>query len=106
MANTDEIDRRVQNTEMAMMIAKGAQQQRKDGCARRQADRREAAACPDQHGLWQAEEGSKVLPRNQYTAIRDDKPKTKEEAKRPEFKVCKVATDAIITEGIDIGTVH
>ena len=28
MANPDEIDRRVQNTEMAMMIAKGAQQQR------------------------------------------------------------------------------
>jgi ParB family transcriptional regulator, chromosome partitioning protein len=25
-------------------------------------------------------EGSKVLPRNQYTAIRDDKPKSKEEA--------------------------
>ncbi len=28
MANPDEIDRRVQNTEMATMIAKGAQQQR------------------------------------------------------------------------------
>ena len=28
MANPDEIDRRVQGTEMAMMIAKGAQQQR------------------------------------------------------------------------------
>jgi len=28
MANPDEIDRRVQNTEMAMMLAKGAQQQR------------------------------------------------------------------------------
>ena len=28
MSNPDEIDRRVQNTEMAMMIAKGAQQQR------------------------------------------------------------------------------
>ena len=28
MANPEEIDRRVQNTEMAMMIAKGAQQQR------------------------------------------------------------------------------
>ncbi|WP_263415226.1 hypothetical protein [Terriglobus albidus] len=51
-------------------------------------------------------EGSKVLPRNQYTAIRDEKPKSKEEAKRPEFKVCKFATDAIITEGNDVGTVH
>ena len=46
-------------------------------------------------------EGSPVLPRNKYTAIRDDKPKSKDEAKRPEFKVCKFATDAIITEGSD-----
>jgi len=52
------------------------------------------------------QEGSKVLPRNQYTAIRDEKPKTKDEAKRPEFKVCKFTTDAIITEGSDVGTVH
>ena len=52
------------------------------------------------------QEGSKVLPRNQYTAIRDEKPKTKEEAKRPEFKACKFTTDAIITEGSDVGTVH
>lgn len=51
-------------------------------------------------------EGSPVLPRNKYTAIRDDKPKSNDEAKRPEFKVCKYATDAIITEGMDIGTVH
>jgi ParB family chromosome partitioning protein len=52
------------------------------------------------------EEGSKVLPRNQYIAIRDEKPKTKEEAKRPEFKVCKFTTEAIIAEGSDVGTVH
>jgi ParB family chromosome partitioning protein len=52
------------------------------------------------------QEGSKVLPRNQYTAIRDEKPKTKDEAKRPEFKACKFTTDAIITEGSDVGTVH
>ncbi|MDR3723873.1 MAG: hypothetical protein P4K83_05225 [Terracidiphilus sp.] len=51
-------------------------------------------------------EGSPVLPRNRYTAIRDDKPKSNDEAKRPEFKVCKYATDAIITEGTDVGTVH
>jgi ParB family transcriptional regulator, chromosome partitioning protein len=53
-----------------------------------------------------AGEGSKVLPRNQYTAIRDEKPNSKEEAKRPEFKVCKFTTDAIITEGADVGTLH
>jgi ParB family chromosome partitioning protein len=51
-------------------------------------------------------EGSPVLPRNKYTAIRDDKPKSNDEAKRPEFKVCKYATDAIVTEGSDVGTVH
>jgi ParB family chromosome partitioning protein len=51
-------------------------------------------------------EGSPVLPRNKYTAIRDDKPKSKDEAKQPEFKVCKFATDAIITEGSGIGTIQ
>jgi ParB family chromosome partitioning protein len=52
------------------------------------------------------QEGSKVLPRNQYTAIRHEKPKSKEEAKRPEFKVCKFTTDAIIAEGSEVGTIH
>ena len=51
-------------------------------------------------------EGSPVLPRNKYTAIRDDKPKSKDDAKRPEFKACKFTTEAIITEGTDVGTVH
>ena len=51
-------------------------------------------------------EGSPVLPRNTYTAIRDDKPKSKDDAKRPEFKVCKFTTEAIITEGSDVGTIH
>jgi len=51
-------------------------------------------------------EGSPVLPRNKYTAIRDDKPKSKDESKRPEFKACKFTTEAIITEGSDVGTIH
>ncbi len=51
-------------------------------------------------------DGSPVLPRNKYTAIRDDKPKSKDDAKRPEFKVCKFTTEAIITEGSDLGTIH
>jgi hypothetical protein len=51
-------------------------------------------------------EGSTVLPRNKYTAIRDDKPKSKDDAKRPEFKVCKFTTEAIITEAGDVGTLH
>ena len=51
-------------------------------------------------------DGSQVLPRNKYTAIRDDKPKSKDDAKRPEFKVCKFTTKAIITEGTGVGTIH
>jgi ParB family chromosome partitioning protein len=55
-------------------------------------------------------EGSPVLPRNKYTAIRplpnSGKPKSKDDAQRPEFKLCRFATDAIITEGSDIGTMH
>ena len=51
-------------------------------------------------------EGSATLPRNKYVAIRDEKPKSKDEAQRPEFKVCKFTTEAIITEGSDVGNVH
>ena len=51
-------------------------------------------------------EGGPVLPRNKYTAIRDDKPKSKDEAKRSEFKACKFTTEAIITEGSEVGTIH
>ena len=54
----------------------------------------------------QQKEGSAVLPRNKYTVIRDDRPKSKEEAKRPEFKECKFTAEAIITEGSDVGTLH
>jgi ParB family transcriptional regulator, chromosome partitioning protein len=52
------------------------------------------------------QEGSPLLPRNKYTAIRDDRPKSKDDAKRPEFKECKYTTEAIITEGSDVGTIH
>lgn len=51
-------------------------------------------------------DGSPLLPRNKYTAIWDGKPKSQNEAKRPEFKVCKFTTEGIITEGADLGTVH
>ena len=47
-------------------------------------------------------EGSAVLPRNKYTAIRDDKPRSEDDAKRPEYKVCKFTTEAIITEGTNV----
>ena len=51
-------------------------------------------------------EGSHVLPRNKYTAIQEEKPKDKQQAQRPEFKTCKFTTEAIITEGRDVGTIH
>ena len=54
----------------------------------------------------QQREGSPVLPRNQYVAIREDKPKDKEQAQRPEFKSCKYTTEAIVAEGEGQGTMH
>ena len=51
-------------------------------------------------------EGSAVLPRNKYTSIRDDKPQSKDDAQRPEYKSCKFTTEAIITVGSDVGTIH
>jgi ParB family chromosome partitioning protein len=52
------------------------------------------------------QEGSPVLPRNKYVAIRDERPKNKEEAQRPEYKTCKYTTEAIIAEGSDKGEMH
>ena len=49
------------------------------------------------HG--QQKEGSPVLPKNKYVAIREDKPADKEQAKWPQFKTCKDTTEAIIAEG-------
>ncbi len=51
----------------------------------------------------QQKEGSPTLPRNKYTEVRTDKPTTKEEAMRPEFKHCKFTTEAIVSDGIDKG---
>jgi ParB family chromosome partitioning protein len=72
--------------------------------ARKIADKPQLVQISTAYGKQQ--EGSKILPRNQYTTIRDDKPKSEDEAKRPEFKVCKFTTEAIITEGNDVGTIH
>jgi ParB family chromosome partitioning protein len=54
----------------------------------------------------QQKEGSTTIPRNKYTEIRDEKPKSKDQAKRPEFKVCKFTTEAIVTDGNEVGTVR
>jgi ParB family transcriptional regulator, chromosome partitioning protein len=51
----------------------------------------------------QQKEGSTTLPRNKYTEIRSEKPTTKAETTRPEFKTCKYTADAIVSEGIDKG---
>ena len=51
----------------------------------------------------QQKEGSATLPRNKYTEVRTDKPTSKQEATRPEFKHCKFTTEAIVSEGIDKG---
>jgi ParB family chromosome partitioning protein len=44
-----------------------------------------------------------TCPRNKYVEVRQEKPKTKEEATRPEFKTCKYTTEAIVSEGIEKG---
>jgi ParB family chromosome partitioning protein len=49
---------------------------------------------------------SPVLPRSKYVAIREEKPKDKELAQRPEYKTCKFTTEAIIAEGSDKGTIR
>jgi ParB family chromosome partitioning protein len=51
----------------------------------------------------QQKEGSTTIPRNKYVEVRQEKPKTKEEATRPEFKTCKYTTEAIVTEGGEKG---
>ncbi|SNS80162.1 chromosome partitioning protein, ParB family [Granulicella rosea] len=51
-------------------------------------------------------EGGSVLPRNKYVAIREDQPKDKEQAKRPEFKTCKFTAEAIVAEGEGQGTMQ
>jgi ParB family chromosome partitioning protein len=52
------------------------------------------------------QDGSAVIPRSQYTPIQEEKPKDKEQAKRPEYKTCKFTTEAIIAEGSGKGTTH
>jgi ParB family transcriptional regulator, chromosome partitioning protein len=57
-------------------------------------------------GYQKPQEGSTALPRGKYVAIQEDKPKTKEDAQRPEYKVCKFTTEAIVAEGSGKGTTH
>jgi ParB family chromosome partitioning protein len=79
---------------------------REGGGARAEADRSQAGACADQHGLRQQQEGSKIITRSKYVEIKSEKPDTPEKAKWPEFKTCKYTTEAIVSEGIDKGEVR
>lgn len=54
----------------------------------------------------QQPEGSVTLPRNRYTEIRAEKPADREQAKRPEFKSCKFTTEAIVTDGTEVGSLR
>lgn len=57
-------------------------------------------------GYAKPKEGSPILSRRQYVAIQDEKPKSKADAERPEFKTCRYTTEAIIAEGEGKGTTH
>ncbi|HUN82723.1 MAG TPA: ParB/RepB/Spo0J family partition protein [Terracidiphilus sp.] len=48
-------------------------------------------------------DGSPAIPRNKYVEIRQDKPKGKSERDWPEYKTCKYAAEAIVTEGTEKG---
>lgn len=52
------------------------------------------------------QEGSTIVPRGKYVAIHEAKPKDKQQAQRPEYKVCKFTTEAIIADGEGKGTTH
>jgi ParB family chromosome partitioning protein len=53
------------------------------------------------HG--QPAEGSPILPRNQYVAIREDQPQNKFQREVPEYKICKCVTEAIVVDGAGKG---
>lgn len=57
-------------------------------------------------GYGKQPEGSAIVPRGRYVAIQDEKPKDKQQAQRPEYKVCKFATEAVIADGEGKGTIH
>ena len=52
------------------------------------------------------QEGSAIVPRGKYIAILPEKPKGKEQARRPEYKTCKFTIEAIIADGIGKGEVR
>jgi ParB family chromosome partitioning protein len=51
----------------------------------------------------QPKDSGAVIPRNKYVEIRQDKPKSKNERDWPEYKTCKYAAEAIVSEGTEKG---
>jgi ParB family chromosome partitioning protein len=51
----------------------------------------------------QPRDGSTAIPRNRYVEVRQDKPQKKEQRDWPEYKTCKFAAEAIVTEGSEKG---
>lgn len=51
----------------------------------------------------QPKDGSAAIPRNKYVLLRQDKPQKKEQRDWPEYKTCKSASEAIVTEGTEKG---
>jgi ParB family chromosome partitioning protein len=50
------------------------------------------------------QEGSAIVPRRRFVAIRDDKPKSIENAQRREFKTCRYTAETIVADGEGKGT--
>ena len=54
--------------------------------------------------ITKPQESSAIVPRGQFVAIRDDKPKSKEDAQRPEFKTCSYTAETIVADVEGKGT--
>jgi ParB family chromosome partitioning protein len=50
-----------------------------------------------------AKDGSAAVPRNKYVEIRSEKPANQKQRDWPEYKTCKFTTEAIVTEGGEMG---
>jgi ParB family chromosome partitioning protein len=50
-----------------------------------------------------AKDGSAAVPRNKYVEIRSEKPTNQKQRDWPEYKTCKFTTEAIVTEGSEMG---
>jgi len=54
----------------------------------------------------QPKDGASAIPRNKYVLLREGKPENKHQRDWPEYKSCKSATEAIVTEGTEKGEIR